>query len=106
MSHNNDKTMQLTFIGIPGTTNDLINYLKSKRINKNFFWFQVINMAFPVCLAYHQLRTHFIAQMMPLFTSWNIKNTASINFLHADFYYRLKMPCILYTYLNYKHKLT
>lgn len=40
MSHNNDKTMQLTFIGIPGTTNDPINYLKSKRINKISFDFK------------------------------------------------------------------
>lgn len=31
VSHNSDKTMQLTFIGIPGTANGPINDLKSKQ---------------------------------------------------------------------------
>lgn len=30
MSHNSDKTVQLTFMGIPGTANDHIYDLKSK----------------------------------------------------------------------------
>lgn len=62
-------------------------------------------MAFPVCLACHQPRTHFTAQVMHLRTGWYIKHTASINSLHGDFYYRLNMPCIYLPSVSYKPNL-